>query len=33
MPDAFLAAASTRYRIAELLDLETKEGPSKKANS
>jgi hypothetical protein len=28
MPDAFLVAASTRYRIAELLDLEIKEGPS-----
>jgi hypothetical protein len=28
VPDAFLVAASTRYRIAELLDLEIKECPS-----
>jgi len=28
MPDAFLVAASTRYRIAELLALEIKECPS-----
>jgi hypothetical protein len=31
MPDAFLVAASTRYRIAELLDLEIKECPSNAA--